>query len=226
MAIEMMDEHEQSEFVRNWLRQNINAIVIGIVVGIGALFGWNQWKSMKVERASQAQSQYAALIAAYDADDADTVAKLRAEIREKYAATPYAVFAALREAQEQLEAKDTKAAAAELEWAREHATLGPLRDLATLRLAQARLAEGQAQAALDLATGVSNAYRAIAAEIRGDALRALGRASEAGRAYDEALTALDASSPRRGFVEMKRDDAIDAGAAVATQPAEKEAKPS
>lgn len=220
MALEMMDEHEQSEFVRNWLRQNLNAIIIGIAVGIAGLVGWNQWKAMKIERAGQAQTQYAALVAAYEGKDADAIEKIGAELRGKYDKTPYAVFAALREAQRKLEANDAKGAAESLTWAREHAQLEPMRDLATLRLARVRLADGDAQAALDLATGVGAAYKAMASETRGDALLVLGRVDEAGRAYEEALTALDAASPRRAFVEMKRDDAIGPAAGpVATQPA-------
>ncbi|HVF33937.1 MAG TPA: tetratricopeptide repeat protein [Candidatus Saccharimonadia bacterium] len=228
MALEMMDEHEQSEFVRNWLRQNLNAILIGIAVGIAGLIGWNQWKAMKVERAGQAQGQYAALVAAYEAKDADAIDKIGAELRGKFDRTPYAVFAALRDAQHKLEANDAKGAAESLDWAREHAELEPIRDLATLRLARVRLAGGEAQAALDLAAGVGTAYKAMAAETRGDALLALGRTDEAGRAYEEALTALDATSPRRAFVEMKRDDAASpATGALATQPAvAKQAEPS
>lgn len=228
MALELMDEHEQSEFVRNWLKQNLNAILLGIAVGAAALFGWNAWQDRKVERAGRAQAQYTALVAAYEAKDADAIAKLDRELREEYAGTPYAVFAAMREAQAKLEAKDPKAAAAALSWAREHATLGPVRDLATLRLARVRLDAGDAQAALDLAAEPgSTAYKALAAETRGDALLALGRTADASRAYEEALTELDATSPRRAFVEMKRDDAANAGASAPTaaEPA-KEAKTS
>lgn len=220
MALEMMDEHEQSEFVRNWLRQNLNAILVGIAVGIAGLVGWNQWKAMKVERAGQAQAQYAALVAAYEVKDEEAIAKLDAELRAKYENTSYAVFAALRDAQRKIDANDANGAAEALAWARDHAELAPMRDLATLRLARVRLAAGDAQAALDLTNGVGTAYKALAAETRGDALLALGRAEEAGRAYDEALTELDAASPRRAFVEMKRDDAASSGGgAVATQPA-------
>src|SRR5687767_2332452 len=193
MALELMDEHEQSEFVRKWLRQNLNAIIIGLALGIAALVGWNQWKAMKLERAAQAQAQYAALVAAYEAKEADTIAKLDAELRDEYEDTPYAVFAALREAQAKIEAKDAKAAATALAWARDHAKLEPLRDLATLRLARVRLADGDAQAALDLAAGITaEPFKGLSAETRGDALLALGRTAEASRAYEDALTALDA----------------------------------
>lgn len=232
MALEMMDEHEQSEFVRNWLRQNINAIVIGIALGIAALFGWNWWKQQRVERAGQAQVQYAALVAAYEAKDADAIAKLDAELRSKYESTPYAVFAALREAQARLAAGDAEAAEASLSWAREHATIAPLEELASLRLARVKLDAGDAQGALELAqSSTGAAYKALAAETRADALIALGRRDDAAKAYDEALTALEAGSPRRAFVEMKRDDAAAGATATTTTPAtatatEKEATPS
>lgn len=227
MALELMDEHEQSEFVRNWLRQNLNAILIGIAVGIAGLLGWNWWKQQRVERAGQAQAQYAALVEAYEQKDADAIARIEGELRSKYESTPYAVFAAMREAQAKLAAGDAKAAEASLAWARDHATIEPLGELAALRLARVKLDAGDAQGALALAQqSTSAAYKPLAAETRADALFALGRRDDAATAYEEALTALDATSPRRAYVEMKRDDAASAAPASAPTPApakEKEA---
>lgn len=207
MAIELMDELEQGELVRNWLKQNLSAIVVGILGGIGLILGWQQFKAMKQSHAGQAQTQYVALAEAIEKNDAEATGKLNALLREKYSDTPYAVFAAFNAARQAVLKGDNDAAAKELTWAREQADLPALGDLATMRLARIKLAQGDAKGAMDLAATIaSDAYKAMSAELRGDALVALKRDAEAEAAYDEALTALDAAASNREFVQMKRDD--------------------
>lgn len=207
MAIELMDEHEQGELVRSWLRQNAVAILVGILAGIAMIFGWQQWKASKVAERDEAQAQYRAYVAAVDKPDAAEADKLAAELRTGHGSTPYAVFAAFRQAQEALEKSDLKTAADALAWAHANAELPELRDLAALRLARVRIASEDAAAALKLVDGIeSKGFDAIAQDIRGDAYVALDRATEARNAYEAALAALDATSPQRAFIEMKRDD--------------------
>lgn len=212
MAIELMDEIEQGEIVRNWLKQNLSAIVIGVLGGIGLIIGWQQFKGMKQSHAGEAQAQYLALAEAIEKKDADATAKLHTLMRDKYSDTPYAVFAALNAAREAVARGDTATAEKELTWARDQAEVQALGDLATMRLARVKLAKGDAKGAVDLVTGIaSEAYKALAAELRGDALVVLKREAEAVAAYDEALTAMDATAANREFVQMKRDDIANAG---------------
>ena len=76
-----------------------------------------------------------------------------------------------------------------------------------LRRARLLIAIGKADAALELANKVEgDGFKPLAAEVRGDALLALKRNSEAIAAYDEALVGLDSGATRRSIVEMKRDD--------------------
>ena len=212
MAIELMDEIEQGEIVRNWLKQNLSAIVIGVLGGIGLIIGWQQFKGMQVSHAGEAQEQYLALSEAIEKKDAAATAKLQALMRDKYSDTPYAVFAALNAAREAVAKGDVATAEKELTWARDQAEVEPLQDLATMRLARVKLAKGDAKGAIDLVAGIaSDAYKSLAAELKGDALVVLKRDAEAVAAYDEALTAMDATASNREFVQMKRDDLAVAG---------------
>jgi predicted negative regulator of RcsB-dependent stress response len=207
MAIDELDEHERSELVRGWLRQNASAILIGVAAGLALIVGYNQWQAIKRSHGDQAQAHYESLVAGIDAKDADVVAKETKLLREDYAGTPYAVFAALRIARDAVDRGEVDQALEQLTWARDHADAPALRDLANLRLARVKLAKGDAQGALDAVGEVKAAsYKALAAELRGDALAALGRAPEAVTAYDDALAALDALAPQRSYVEMKRND--------------------
>ena len=82
-----------------------------------------------------------------------------------------------------------------------------VKTLAMLRRARLLVATGKAEAALELAKKIDGeGFKPLAAEVRGDALLALKRNSEAIGAYDEALVGLDSGAARRSIVEMKRDD--------------------
>jgi predicted negative regulator of RcsB-dependent stress response len=207
MALELMDEHEQGELVRNWLRQNAVAILVGIVAGLGLIIGWQQYQANKRSAAGEAQAGYRTFTEALEKNDAAAAKKAADALRGKFAESPYATFAALRQAKDAVQKGEAKAAVESLEWARTHAPLPALAELATLRLARARLDSGDAKAALALLGEVKDeGYKAAVSELRGDALVALARKDEARKAYDEALTLLDPTSREREFVEMKRDD--------------------
>jgi predicted negative regulator of RcsB-dependent stress response len=208
MAIEDLDEHEQGERVRKWLGQNGGSIILGITVGIAGLAGWQYWEQAARERTQAAQVEYQALLEAEAREDAEAAAKAAATLRKDFAGTPYGVFAALNQARDAVGKGDLAAAEEALRWARGvDLRLPALEELVVVRLAQVKLAQGEAQAVLDLLkTGTSSGFKGVISELRGDAMVVLGRIDEARVAYDEALTALDAGSPQRNFVEMKRDD--------------------
>lgn len=217
MALELMDEHEQGELVRNWLRQNAVAILVGVLAGLALIVGWQQWQAHQRDSSAAAQLGFKSYAEAVDKKDVEAAKKSAADLRAKFADSPYATFAALRQAQEATRSGDGKAAVEALEWARANAPMVQLKELATLRLARAKLGVGAAQEALTLIGDVKDeGYKAMVAELRGDAFVALNRAPEARTAYDEALTLLDPNSPERNFVEMKRDDLPEGAVAAAS----------
>jgi len=217
MAFELLDEHEQGEVVRKWLRQNTMSIATGIALALLLIFGWQQWKHRQDGKAVEAALQYQALGVAVEGkrtEDADAIA---AALRKDYPGTVYAVLAALGQAERAVVKGDLKAAAADLDWARSNVKLPALKHLVNLRLAQVRLAEGDAAAALGLLEGIDKAeYVGQAAELRGDALVKLDRDEEARAAYRDALAKLDPQAPNRSFVQMKLDD-LGAAPAAAQQ---------
>ena len=58
MAFDAYDDYEQGERVQQWLRQNGLSIVIGIVIGLVAIFGWQQWRNHQATREMEASSLY------------------------------------------------------------------------------------------------------------------------------------------------------------------------
>jgi predicted negative regulator of RcsB-dependent stress response len=207
MSLEELDEHERSERVREWVRKNVGSIAIGLLAGIGAIYGIEQWSQHRDRNAGLAGDEYRAYSEAVEKKDATAVATLGKSLRDKYPNTPYAVLSALNDASAQLSEGKRDDALASLQWAEQHAPMPELKELAMLRRARVLVDAGKNDEALALASKVqAEGYKSLAAEVRGDALLALKRTSEAMAAYDEALVGLDATSARRQLVEMKRDD--------------------
>ncbi len=227
MAFEVLDEHEQGEVVRKWLRANAMSIAIGIAIGLLMIFGWQQWKARDLRAQGEAAVQYKAFTDAVEGKRDDDVTSIAAALRKDHAKSPFAVFAALHTAEKAAGKGDFDAAAADLQWAQSNVKDESIKALASLRLARVTLAKGDADAALKLADGVKDAsYAATRDELRGDALARLGRADEARTAYTAALEKLDAMTPGRDVVEMKLADlpasAAPAAPAATPAPAEKQ----
>ena len=207
MTIENMDEHERSEFVRSWLRQNMPIMLGGVGLGIAVLLGIQFWQKHQHGRREQAQLVYRQLEQATAKSDAKLTTQLAQRLRGDFKGTPYAVFAELHDAKRVQESGDLKRTAEILATAARESKLPELKDLANLRLARVKLASGDAKAALALADAVTGeGFKPLAAELRGDALVALKREPEAAKAYDAALTGLDATAAQRMVVELKRND--------------------
>ncbi len=176
-------------------------------MGGAGIIGINWWSSHQTSRRADAASQHQAVVQASEARDAAKVAGLAKALQDKHVDTPYAALSALRVAESQLTAGDTKVALATLESARGKSSDPALDGLVTLRIARLQLAAGDAKAALATLDRIEDrGYLALAAELRGDAQLALRQRDAARKAYEEALTYLDSAAPNRRMVELKLTD--------------------
>jgi predicted negative regulator of RcsB-dependent stress response len=208
MASELMDEHEQGERVRAWLRENGAAIVTGVAIGLAGLFGWQWWSQAQVQKRYDAAAQYEALQDAVERNDRDAVDALASSLVSDFGNTSYAALALLQQAERELDAGQMAAARDTLEQALGQSRNAAITDLARVRLARVLIALEDPAAALQRLDAVAGSgYVAVVAELRGDALQALGRRDEARAAYADAVESLDAFSPGRRLVEMKLVDA-------------------
>jgi predicted negative regulator of RcsB-dependent stress response len=92
------DEHEQSERVRSWLRQNGSSLITGIAMGLALVFGWQWWQGRAGQHQEEASGQYESLNQALEAKDAAKAKVLSAQLGEKFGDTGYATLASLRQA--------------------------------------------------------------------------------------------------------------------------------
>lgn len=203
MSVYSTDE-EQAEVLRRWWQENGSYLIAGVVIGLGILIGWNQWKHYQDRQGQAASNQYQQMQQAVAARDYARAADLEGQLRGEYGRTPYATLGALLLAKAQVDQGQLDAAAQTLRAAARDAATEELRELANLRLSQVLVASGQAEEALRLLDAKwPEPYLALVEETRGDALRALGRIDEARKAYDRALLA---SRGDAEYLRLKRED--------------------
>ena len=194
MAIDdLLDEHEQSERVLEWLRTNGAGLIGGIVLGLAAIGGWKWWQQHDLQQDLAAADSYHAAVSAIEANDEQAAAKV--------AALEDGVFAnlsALELAAAQVDAGEIDEAIVTLR------AIKPgnpaVADVVNQRLARLLIATDQADAAL---ASLADASTPSALEVRGDAQQALGRTEQAREDYAQALAALDVAAPQRQLLELK-----------------------
>lgn len=225
------DDYEQGERVREWLRHNGVAIIVGIAIGLALIFGYRQWNEHRANERADAATQYQLIESAYASGKASEAGTLAGSLQKNHADSAYAVFAAFLRARHELDSNQADKAVQSLQWAVEHAGSKPLKALSQLRLARAELDAGKADQALaTLKTIPENNYTALVAELRGDAQVKLGHADAATKAYQAALAAFEPDVPQRNIVQMKIDnlavlDASQATSAPATSTAATSSSP-
>ena len=199
MALDdLLDEHEQSERVRSWVRGNALGLIGGIAIGLGAIVGWQWWQGQQLQRGMAVNSRYSEAVKGYEAGRLP-VDKGRAALDQIGKDNPtLATLAALQLAKAQAEAGKPADAAATLRGLR---NLDPdLRAVVRQRLARLLVEAGQAKDALALLDDDKNPAMLDA---RGDAQFALGDRAKAQEAYLKALALVDVADPQHRLLTLK-----------------------
>lgn len=212
------EEEETLDSLKRWWNESGKSLALGVVVFVVGYFGWTQWQAMQTADSGVASDLYEELGTnvvlgpgvALTEEARATAETLIQQLKTDHANTSYALFGALFGARLAMEANDLNKAEIELQWLLDNsrnglfgATDASLVITAQLRLARVILAKDEAQRALDLLNAVSpGAFEAEHAEIRGDALVALGQLTEAQASFQAALQAGSTSTT----LQMKLDD--------------------
>ncbi|MET0331723.1 MAG: tetratricopeptide repeat protein [Dyella sp.] len=212
MAFDAYDDYEQSERVQKWLRQNGLSIVVGVVIGLVAIFGWQQWRSHRAGREAAAAEIYQQAQSAALSGNSPGADLLTAQMIKDYPDSTYTLFAQGNQAQRDVQAGQLDKALQSLNASLAQAKDDGLKSLVQLRLARVELASGKADAALaTLAQLPPKHFEGMREELRGDALVKLGRVDDARKAYQVALQVVGEDAPQRGALQMKIDDLAVAG---------------
>lgn len=194
-------ENEQVDAIRHFFLEYGKTLVVGIVLGVGALFGWRYWVGHQQTSMAQASLSYQTASEALSEGKSDGVALAEAFIKGN--ANNYGVLAALQLAQTEVDKADFAKAQAQLSWAAGQAKDENLNALSSLRLARVQLQENQLDAALKTLDGVTaKGWLALALDVRGDVLLKKGDSTGAREAYSKGLTE-HASQSLQALLQMK-----------------------
>lgn len=191
MAVELYDEHEQSERVRNWLRENGVSILMGVALALAGIFGWRQWQDYQSGQAMLANEYYAAIQQELDAGSAQAAAEQFAAMREGVGEHAYVALAGMLVASALTDEGEIDRAGEIYSSLLDSGKWASLEPLIRLRLALIEIARDRGDAALALLQGeVPAGYQGLWLETRGDVLFDMERFDQAADAYAAAVTQL------------------------------------
>jgi len=211
---DLQSEKEQIEEMKAWWAEYRMYIIMGVLIAVGGLVGYNQYESNKLAAQVEASELFETLathVTDGELDDAESVAD---ELANNYANTAYAAQSKLAMARLYMDKNRDQDAADVLRELVAMRSNRELKNIGRLRLGRVLLYQDKAQEVLDLLADRNDpAFAGLYAEMRGDAYAALGQISEAGEAYGIAL-ADTSQTVNRGLVQMKLIDLPDVPAEV------------
>ncbi len=202
----METEEEQVEKLKAWFKENGASIVLGIVIGVGGIAGYNYWVHVQETTAAEASSHYTELTEALSAGNNDTVLEQADILLSDYASTDYALMGQLALAKSHVANGNFEKAEAALQQVVGNAAQKPIAYVARTRLAAVQAQAGQYDAALtSLAIEFPSEFAASVEELRGDIYALQGKSAEAIEAYQKAQLA-DPQPANSEFLQQKLDD--------------------
>ncbi len=203
--VEIYDPKEQGEIVKKWLSENGSAIVMGLVIAFGGLFGFKQWQSWQESNRQQASAEFEVMAELLTTGQLDAAMSNFQNLQDNYSRSPYTSMAALQMARARLDGNQTDLAISLYEFVVENGYPRAMSVIARARLARVLLEQGSPDEALAVLQGESNitGFESRFAEIRGDIYQAQGKEDESIAAYREALDTLEAGEGDRATLVLK-----------------------
>lgn len=214
---ETLTEKEQIEEIRAWWTENGNYVIAGLVLGIGGIFGYNQWQGSNLDTQLEASALYESLVNEVADDRLEPAQEIAASIYTNYAETVYADEARLAMARLFMDQGRDQDAAAVLQELIVSGGYQEMQMVGRLRLAKVLLYQSKPEEVLTLLEGqMGNSFASRYYELIGDAHFALGSFDEAQTAYLAALAQpgaaqiIDASLVQMKINDLPEVEAVDA----------------
>jgi predicted negative regulator of RcsB-dependent stress response len=204
--VEIYDtEEEQLDALKKWWKENGQSAVVGLLVGIVMILGWNYWQDHKKGQASEASALYDQLLKALAADQKDSADKLAERIQQQFGSSDYATFGGLAQAKIKVEKGDLAAAKTILEKLAAGSNQEAA-NVAKIRLVRLMMATGEYEKGLQLINDIDPAktgsFSGNFDELVGDLYVALDRLDQARTSYRKAME----SGVKSPLLQFKIDD--------------------
>ena len=181
-------EDEQTEKIRHWWKKNGSAIIVGLVLGIGSVAGYQGWGVYQTRQAEAASDLYQEMLRSLENEALTRVRESADSLISKFGSTAYADAASLMLARLDVEAGQLEQAGHHLSRVIDHSKDSAMQHVARLRLVTLALDQGDLKWADQLLKfqpmgGFESRYD----ELRGDIFTARNDLKNARNAYQGAL---------------------------------------
>ncbi len=193
-------EEEQVDQVKKWLKTNGSQIVIGVVIGLSAVWGWGFYGDYQDQQSQNARALYLTYVS--DSNNVETYDQLLTD----YGSNTYADQASLLMAKKLFDAGNYESTLSIIE----PLTLsdnGAISSTAILRTSTVYLQMGQHESALIVLDLLSNPnFLGLVHSMKGDIYLDLANIPEAQKNYRLAIDNITDNSTLTRLIQIKLDD--------------------
>lgn len=202
-----LSEDEQIEAIKKWWARFGNAILTVIIIAMMGVLASQWWARRENNIAQSASTAYEQLLASVATHD-EMTARISAEsIIERFPGTTYADISQLMLARFDVEKSDFDKAQQHLNFVINNGKTKAIQQIARIRSAQIDLNQKKADEALKVLETVNDpSFQALISEARGDSYVALGDASKAKTAYQEAYKLIPPNTGAERLLQLKMNN--------------------
>jgi len=180
-------DKEQIQIIKDWWKKHSSTVLTALLVFAITNYGWRYWQQHKNNLVAKTSLGYTQMLTAIEQKKTDEAVLMGKKLIKEQPKSVYAGMAGLMLAKIYVQKQDLKTAEEQLEFVINKTSDSAFKQIARIRLAKILLELKQPQKALDTLAVVNDvAYNAEIKEISADALLALGKNTEAKKAYQEA----------------------------------------
>ncbi len=179
-------EDEDLERAKKFWKENGRSITAGVVLGLGAIVGYNGWNSWQQSQGENASTLFENL--SDPAVSNEAAAGLANDLKQDFSSSPYAAHGSFLMAKREVEAGNLEQADTHLRWVLNNSKEEGIRHIARIRLGLLLLEQKNGAGVLELLKDVGGGesggeFKARYFEIAGDAYAMEGDIDAAGKAY-------------------------------------------
>ena len=199
-------EEQQVAALKKWWKENSSSLIIGVLVGVTALFGWRYYNDQNQIHAMQASNLYMQLMQSTILNTVDEkTIDINNTLINDFSGTPYAALSSLALAKVEYEKDNVEGAISQLELAAKNAGDEDIKQIANLRLVSIYIEQKKYDAASALLSLPHNAaFDAKYEELKGDMYLDQGDIDKARVAYDNAINLYGTSASK--LLMLKRQN--------------------
>ncbi len=199
-------EDEQLEKIKKWWSENGKAITLGLILGLGGLFGYRYWEAARMTEGQNASINYEHLLRVASNGSSEEASATADAIISGYPKSTYAKLSALVIAKIAVDARDLEEAKTRLQWVIDNSPGGKIKPLAQARMAQVLLAQSEIEQASSVVDQIDPLYADQFSELRGDLFLAQGEQEKAREMYSKTLDDVLQRGGSAGALQLKIDN--------------------